>query len=186
MDLNELSKEVHQNAVDHGWWEEERTFGEIIALCHSELSEALEEYRKGNGLTYVYCGECNCECEYFDDTCARAVNKRKPEGIPVELADCIIRILDFCGKENLNVDLINIMTLPLKFRPKSNHFGDWINYFHATLSMSVIEESTLYLDGCIREIMDYCKKEKIDIEEAIKIKHEYNKTRPYRHGGKKI
>ena len=29
-----------------------------------------------------------------------------------------------------------------------------------------------------------CGKEGIDIEEAISFKHEYNKTRPYRHGGK--
>lgn len=41
--INEFSKEVFENAQEHGWWEEERRFGEIIALCHSELSEALEE-----------------------------------------------------------------------------------------------------------------------------------------------
>lgn len=35
-DLNEFAREVHENAVAHGWWEEDRSFGEIIALCHSE------------------------------------------------------------------------------------------------------------------------------------------------------
>jgi len=46
MDLNALAKEIHQNAVDHGWWDNKRSFCEIIDLCHSELSEALEE--RGN------------------------------------------------------------------------------------------------------------------------------------------
>lgn len=42
MDLNEFAKEVHANAVAHGWWETERDPAEIIALIHSEWSEALE------------------------------------------------------------------------------------------------------------------------------------------------
>lgn len=136
--FNELAKEVHQNAVEHGWWDEPRTFGEIVALCHSELSEALEEFRAGRPMVWkecfakdpvdsdtVWCGapetqECysllkDKECEYRGE---------KPEGIAVEMADCIIRILDWAGKE------------------------------------------------------------KIDMDAIIRQKMEYNKTRPYRHGGK--
>ena len=43
--MAEWAKEIHENAVAHGWWEEDRTISEICALIHSELSEALEEAR---------------------------------------------------------------------------------------------------------------------------------------------
>lgn len=78
--INEFATEVHRNAVDHGWWKEEIKLPEIISLIHSEISEVLEEYRKGRQATEVYPG-----------------NNGKPEGIPIELADAIIRILDYCG-----------------------------------------------------------------------------------------
>ncbi len=85
--LNNLAKEIYENAKAHGWWDKERSFGDIIALCHSELSEALEEYR--NDKPFIYYGA-----------------DKKPEGIAVELIDCIIRILDYCGHENIDVDKI--------------------------------------------------------------------------------
>lgn len=120
MNINELSKEAHKNAVAHGWWEEERPFAELVALMHSELSEALEEYRDGRKLdeVYYYCKfskeevseggwgcekqpECN-ECEYG-----------KPEGIPIELADAVIRIFDTCGK--YGIDLNKAIRLKMEF-----------------------------------------------------------------------
>ena len=40
---------AHQNAKEKGFWDQDRNDGEMIALCHSELSEALEALRHGNG-----------------------------------------------------------------------------------------------------------------------------------------
>ena len=43
---NVVQTKVHNNAKEKGWWDEERNDGEMIALMHSELSEALEALRK--------------------------------------------------------------------------------------------------------------------------------------------
>ena len=107
MRINEMAKEIHYNAIEHGWWDDKRSTPEIIALCHSELSEALEEYRNGKSMCYE--GEGG-----------------KPEGIAVEMVDCMIRIMDYLVHENMDIELL------------------------------------------------------------LEIKHRYNKTRSYKHGGKVI
>jgi NTP pyrophosphatase (non-canonical NTP hydrolase) len=86
--LEVLAKEVHALAREKGWHEKEHTFGELIALCHSELSEALECYRTGASPK-----SWNMDFE----------KEGKPEGIPSELADVIIRVLDICGYYNINI-----------------------------------------------------------------------------------
>ncbi len=73
---------VHQNAVDHGFWSMDRNFGEAIALIHSEASEALESHRAGNGP--------DDKLPSFD-------------GVTVELADIIIRIMDLAVGMGFNV-----------------------------------------------------------------------------------
>ncbi len=143
MTINEFAAEVHKNAVDHGWWEGERTFPEIVALIHSEVSEALEEYRDGKPLLYFpfFISPATLAAFVAKRTEARiaeaaltirknpnarcSAQSKKPEGIAAELADVIIRVLDYCAYAG------------------------------------------------------------IDIENVLEVKHEYNKSRPYRHGGKK-
>lgn len=113
MTLNEIGLDAYQTAIEKGFYEEPPTFGERIALIHSELSETLEEYRKDYGFNETY-------FSYPTGDVA------KPEGIPSELADVVIRICDLCHHYNIN------------------------------------------------------------LEEAIRVKLEYNKTRTHKNGGKKI
>lgn len=90
--IDALAAECYRVAGEHGWWEEERTFGEVIALMHSELSEALEEYRDGRS---------KMEIHYVESQTDYGAVTMKPEGIAVELADVLIRIFDFCGRYNV-------------------------------------------------------------------------------------
>lgn len=45
---NAVASDVHETAKSKGWWDDKRGDAELIALIHSELSEALEGLRHGN------------------------------------------------------------------------------------------------------------------------------------------
>jgi NTP pyrophosphatase (non-canonical NTP hydrolase) len=109
--IQDLQYECWKIADDHGWHDEPATFGDRIALIHSEASEALEEFRDGHAPTETY---------------YKPEKPDKPEGVPSELADIIIRVLDLAEINGIDIDL------------------------------------------------------------ALETKMAYNRTRPYRHGGKKI
>jgi NTP pyrophosphatase (non-canonical NTP hydrolase) len=85
-DLNAACLVFYRNALDHGFYEKPPTFLERMALVHEEVSEAVGEFRAGHAPDEIY---------YKDG---------KPEGIPIELADIIIRVGDYCGRNNIDIE----------------------------------------------------------------------------------
>jgi len=69
-------KTCYKIAKEKGWWDKPRSDGEVIALMHSELSECLEAMR----------------------------NRHAKEAIAEELADCCIRIFDYCGHKKIDLE----------------------------------------------------------------------------------
>jgi len=106
MTITELVERAHATAKSKGWWENrdpEASIPELIALMHSELSEALESFRSDPApllRTGWHKGQ-------------------KPEGFGVELADCVIRIADACGA--LNIDLEAHITEKMAYNETRPH-----------------------------------------------------------------
>jgi NTP pyrophosphatase (non-canonical NTP hydrolase) len=99
-------------ACEKGFWDETpeepgrlTSIGAKMALIHSEVTEALEEYRNGHPL---------------DET---RIENGKPEGFGVELADVIIRVCDIAQKAGVNLGaLVNLKMRYNRTRP-TRHGG---------------------------------------------------------------
>lgn len=73
-------KEANKCSIEKGWWNRHRGFPELLCLLHSEVSEALDAYRK-----------------------LKPPYTLSNDKIVEELADVVIRLWDICGQYGIDI-----------------------------------------------------------------------------------
>ena len=198
MKFKDMIEKIHENAVNHGWWDGPKPESEVIALIHSEWSEAVEEARQGRPLRYktkLYGLNTRAitpqDPDYGDSF-------GKPEGAAVEFADGAIRIMDWLGHIGYETDaeFDTLWKLPEKV-PEWNlpnivpeDVAGAAAYIHQLTSFSLRHPTgeasidPIALIGALQAALTWIYQRGMDPEEIIEEKNRYNETRPYKHGKK--
>lgn len=188
---NDLRDRLYHNNLLHGFWDNRRTYQEFIENLYGEFDETMEELACGKKPTEVYFKKGN-----------------KPEGVPTELADIVIFILDYFGGSEPQIDVDEtFLETTDKYYKNPEYYEkarkeDPIKYFsdikkicRNILSISLFRHSLhgnevyenedgskssvpLILHEVIRRILEVCDVWGIDFEKELNDKIEYNNSRP--------
>jgi NTP pyrophosphatase (non-canonical NTP hydrolase) len=169
--LNELKHEVHKNNKDKGFYDTPKSVEEILMLIISELGEACEAHRKGR-----FCKVDLDGVIYQED-----FEKYVKDTFEDEVADTVIRILDFCGYKD-----IDIVFPEGDFAVPENEL-EKLFFCVVQICLMYVQDETCKTSNqfTIGRVLYYIYQfASFDLNEHIKLKLEYNKTRPYKHGKK--
>lgn len=177
--LDSYVSEAYRISKEHGFHDRDNTpkastLEDRVALIHTEVSEAFEEIRAGGSLTEWRCGPGG-----------------KPEGFPIEIADVCIRLFDLAGSYGLSL-ASEFEVYFWKFAFDAEMFramplGEVINKLHERANFirhSSYNELAQDIVHVIEEVVMACFALGIDIDEAVRVKMEYNETREHMHGKK--
>lgn len=204
INLFAFAKAAHQNAVAHGWYDDQKTGARVERTVAEVLINMMGEVKEFKAKVYAQ------KIDTYYETVNCAVST-KPEGALIELADLLIRMADAIGYYLSAAPMTNA-----DYSFVEQDTKDWISWLAVNavwghpptegiwgngmlLSMWLDEQVGIlwemyrrtshenFIVGlweayvCIFELLnrEYPGK----IVSAIVLKHEYNKSRPYRHGG---
>lgn len=112
MNIQEVKKEIHENAINKGFWNKEHNFCEDIMLIVTELSECVEAHRT-NDFAKIE------EFENGTEDYKTEFEKNIKDTVEDELADAFIRILDTA--EGWGIDVLKHVELKMQYNKKREY-----------------------------------------------------------------
>jgi hypothetical protein len=192
MDISDLIKEAHDNAVERGFYENPGTIDDKLMLIVSELGEALEADRKGKwavwkSVSFVGMVDIDCLIDGFKKGLGGAKNyfeENIKDTFEDEIADTFIRLFDFCGWQKIEIKPQDFSTMNSRCMFRFMDLSSLLILCARVVGDMQDDEKDKYNAICCAfgYLFEICAKLKIDIERHIIAKMAYNRTRPYKHG----
>lgn len=189
-DLNTLAQRIHENAKAKGFWDAPRNTGEVFMLIVSELGEALEAHRSGKRADMAEINESISRGWAWEDSPISFEHMFKQDikdTFEDEIADVVIRILDWCAYADLTIDIpLYEMHGDFDF-PKDSNIGEVLLDITAWICRARRDVS-IDTEACFNAAVILCcnlaDAQDFDLMRHIELKMQYNATRERLHGKK--
>ena len=172
--LTELRDRAYRAACDNGFHDEQKPDAVYKMLIITEIAEAVQADRKG---LHAYKDKFLASLKPDDDNemFSMLYEQYIKNSVEDELADIIIRMLDYCGMRKI------------KFRKDNDGFPfDRLTAFRTFPEAmydlcGMITREDLFMEVSLRCVIYYCESFDIDILWFVEMKMRYNETREKMH-----
>ena len=181
-ELIALQPSIHQMNVEKGFWPEGRNKGEAVMLMITELAEAVEAHRAGRVFNIDGCERISF---WLDDlgkdniTWAALFKEAVKDTVEDEIADTVIRLLDFCGGFKHSLEKREGYNLHVK--TTGNFAHDILNLAHHICVQNYVAEVYGW-HTVLENIVEVASWYNINLLQHVQWKLKYNATRGHKHG----
>lgn len=177
VNFNELAKRAYENAKAKGFHDEQHTDGHYLMLVVCEVAEAVEADRSGKRADRKEYERLAGVCEerlqphlfemYIKDT------------VEDELADAMIRLLDFMGMKGFDVDGYMIERDILLEDSGEGELKPFTQEVFGILQLYFFDESVVFF---MCDVFGLARRLGVDLIWFVLEKMKYNETRGMKHG----
>lgn len=192
MNLNELRDKAYKIACEHGFHDKKYSDRHFLMLIITELSEAVDADRKNYHAdieTFNYVEQKYYVCRFrhiywFDGEFKRNFEEYLKDSFEFEIADAVIRCLDFCGMKCFDLSETQEMIEDNEPDPclDETDIMTVIMYNITSLLFNKTRKEELRVQDVIIQLFGLSKHLDIDLEKHIELKMRYNELRPRLHG----
>lgn len=187
--LNQLSQEIHDNAVKHGWWDNQRSNEHYLMLVVTEISEMVEADRNGESAIIKHIRKqgnlaAAQKCKMIDEVdnapdFIKSFTENVKNSIEDEMADVVIRLLDLAASMGMDFEKLS----PMRYHRAFDKFSFTDNAF--ALTKGLCRENINIIKRIqfgIHYMTKWAESQGTNLDWHVRAKMRFNTTRPFKHG----